>query len=60
MFVVLGHVAGQSYKAVEQTVGRGLAFAVLGVVVVAAIAWRVYERRKDKREEQAYQSEHPG
>jgi len=60
LFVVLGHVAGQSYKAVEQTVGRGLAFAVLGVVVVAAIAWRVYERRKDKREEQAYQSEHPG
>ena len=59
LFVVLGHVAGQSYKAVEQTVGRGLAFAVLGIVVVAVIAWRIYERRKDKREEQEYQSEHP-
>ena len=60
LFVILGHVAGQSYKAVEQTVGRGLAFAVLGIVIVAVIAWRVYERRKDKREEQDYQSEHTG
>ncbi len=59
LFVVLGHVAGQSYKAVEQTVGRGLAIGVLAIVVVAVIAWRVYERRKDKREESEFSGEHP-
>jgi membrane-associated protein len=54
LFVVLGHVAGRSYQAVEQTVGRGLAIAVAAIVVVAVIAWRVYESRKDKREEREY------
>ncbi len=54
LFVVIGHVAGRSYQAVEQKVGRGLAIAVVAVVVVAVIVWRVYESRKDKREETAY------
>ncbi|MDQ2796861.1 MAG: DedA family protein [Actinomycetota bacterium] len=54
LFVTLGHVAGRSYKAVEQTVGRGLAIGVVVIVVLAVIAWRVYESRKDKREEQHY------
>ncbi len=58
LFVVLGHVAGRSYQAVEQTVGRGLAIAVVAIVIVAVIAWRVYESRKDKREERAYASDH--
>jgi membrane-associated protein len=54
LFVVIGHIAGRSYQAVEQTVGRGLAIAVAAIVVVAVIVWRVYESRKDKREEQKY------
>lgn len=54
LFVVIGHAAGSSYKAVESSVGRGLAIGVGVVVVVAVIAWRVYESRKDKREEQEY------
>jgi len=58
LFVSLGHVAGRSYKAVEQTVGRGLAVAVVAIVIVAVIVWRVYESRKDKREEQEYAAGH--
>jgi membrane-associated protein len=54
LFVVLGHAAGRSYKAVEQTVGRGLAIGVLVLVVVGVVAWRLYERRKDRRTEQEY------
>jgi membrane protein DedA with SNARE-associated domain len=57
LFVTLGHVAGTSYKVVEEKVGRGLAFGVVGVVIVAAIAWKVYEVRKDRREEREYASE---
>jgi membrane protein DedA with SNARE-associated domain len=57
VFVTLGHVAGQSYKAVEEKVGRGLAFGVVGVVIVAAVAWKVYEVRKDRREEREYATE---
>ena len=59
LFVTIGHVAGTSYKVVEEKVGRGLAFGVVGVVIVAAIAWKVYEVRKDRREEREYASE-PG
>jgi membrane protein DedA with SNARE-associated domain len=54
LFVVLGHVAGRSYQAVEQTVGRGLAVAVLVLVVAGVVAWRLYERRKDRRTEQEF------
>jgi len=57
LFVALGHVAGQSYKAVEEKVGRGLAIGVVAVVVVALVAWRVYESRKDRRDEREYASE---
>jgi len=32
---------------------------VASLLIVAVIVWRVYESRKDKREEQEYQSEHP-
>ena len=57
LFVTIGHVAGTSYKAVEEKVGRGLAFGVVGVVIVAAIAWKIYEVRKDRREEREYAAE---
>jgi hypothetical protein len=35
-------------------VGRGMAVGVLVIVVVAVVAWRVYESRKDKRDEAEY------
>lgn len=54
LFVVLGHVAGSSYKAVEEKVGRGLAVGVVAVVLIALIGWRIWESRKDRREEQEY------
>jgi membrane protein DedA with SNARE-associated domain len=57
LFVTIGHVAGQSYQAVEQKVGRGLAIGVVAVVVVAAVAWKVYEVRKDRQDEREYASE---
>ena len=57
LFVTIGHVAGTSYKAVEEKVGRGLAFGVVGVVIVVAVGWKVYEVRKDRREEREYASE---
>lgn len=54
LFVVLGHVAGSSYQAVEQKVGRGLAIGVVAIVVIAAFVWKVYEVRKDRRDEREY------
>src|SRR5690349_12357842 len=57
LFVTLGHAAGQSYQAVEEKVGRGLAIGVVAVVVVAAVGWKVYEVRKDRKEEREYASE---
>ncbi len=57
LFVTIGHVAGTSYKAVEEKVGRGLAFGVVGLVIVAAVGWKVYEVRKDRKEEREYASE---
>ena len=58
LFVTLGHVAGRSYQVVEQKVGRGLAVGVVVLVVAAAVVWKVYEVRKDRRDEQEYASEH--
>jgi membrane protein DedA with SNARE-associated domain len=57
LFVTLGHVAGRSYKAVEERVGRGLAFGVVGTVIVVAVAWKVYEVRKDRKDEREYAAE---
>lgn len=39
-FVVLGYVTGNSYKAVEKSVGRVAALVVLGLVLVAFVVWR--------------------
>jgi membrane protein DedA with SNARE-associated domain len=39
--VLLGYAAGASYRQVEKSFGRDAAFAVLAVVVVAVIVWRV-------------------
>ncbi|HET8602676.1 MAG TPA: DedA family protein [Marmoricola sp.] len=47
-YVVLGHIAGASYHALEATVGRDAAIAVGAVVVVAIIVWRVRAHRRER------------
>jgi len=44
-FVLLGYLAGSSYKAVEHTVGRGAALAVAAALLLAALAWRLRRHR---------------
>ena len=46
-FVVLGHVAGASYHAVEQQVGRGVAVVVVVVVVILVLVWRIRAQRRE-------------
>jgi len=49
VFVVLGYVAGASYHQVEKQVGRGIALALVVVVVGLLVAWRMRsERHKPK------------
>jgi membrane-associated protein len=45
--VLLGYLAGNSYAAVDRTVGRAVALAVAGLVIVALVVWRV---RADRAE----------
>ena len=47
--VLLGYLAGNSYAAVERTVGRGAALAAAAIVVVALIVWRVHSHRAECR-----------
>jgi membrane protein DedA with SNARE-associated domain len=50
-FTLLGFLAGNSYKTIEKSVGRGAAIAVAAVVVVALIVWRVRAHRRDDNSE---------
>jgi membrane-associated protein len=43
--VALGYVAGNSYRRVEQTAGRGSALAVTAAVLLALVFWRVRRHR---------------
>jgi len=47
-FVLLGYLAGNSYVAVERTVGRGGAIAVAAIAVVAVLVWRIREHRRSR------------
>jgi membrane protein DedA with SNARE-associated domain len=53
--VLLGYLAGTSYAAVERTVGRGVALAAAGVVLVAVAVWRVRAHRAEGRSSQTPQ-----
>ena len=46
VFVVVGYVAGASYQQVEKQVGRGIAVALVVVVIGLLVAWRVRSRRR--------------
>jgi membrane protein DedA with SNARE-associated domain len=47
-FVLLGYLAGNSYKAVEHVVGRGAALALLVIVLIVAAAWRLRRHRAEQ------------
>jgi membrane protein DedA with SNARE-associated domain len=47
LFVVLGYVAGASYQRVEKQVGRGVAVALVVVVVALVVVWQVRRERGD-------------
>jgi membrane protein DedA with SNARE-associated domain len=44
-FVLLGFLAGDSYKRIEKAVGQGSALLILLVLVVAIVIWRIRKRR---------------
>jgi len=48
-FVLVGYLAGNSYKTVEKTVGRGAAIGVLTLVIVLLVAWRIRAHRRESR-----------
>lgn len=52
--VLLGFLAGNSYKAVAKTAGTGTPIAVAAIVIVPLIIWRIRKRRKEKA------ADHPG
>ena len=47
-FVLVGYLAGNSYEAVQRTVGTTAAVVVAVVVVVALVVWRVRAHRRDR------------
>lgn len=47
-FVVLGYIAGDSYKRIEAEAGRGAAIAVAAIVVIAVVVWRVHKHHREK------------
>lgn len=46
--VILGFVAGSSYKAVAKTAGSGTAIVVATIVVALLVIWRIRKRRAEK------------
>ncbi|MFL5909997.1 MAG: DedA family protein [Gaiellaceae bacterium] len=50
-FVLLGYLAGNSYATVEKTVGRGVALAVLALVLLMVLTWRIRKHRTERRSE---------
>lgn len=46
VFVVVGYAAGASYHQVEKQVGRGIAVALVVVVVAVLVVWRLRSERR--------------
>lgn len=46
VFVVVGYAAGASYHQVENQVGRGIAVALVAIVIGLLVVWRVRSRRR--------------
>ncbi|HEY1157240.1 MAG TPA: DedA family protein [Arthrobacter sp.] len=56
-FVLLGFLAGNSYEAVAQAVGRDLAVVIAAVAVAALVAWHLRSRRRQQRRRAAGQQQ---
>ena len=50
--VLLGYLAGNSYKTVERTAGQAAAATVALIVLLAVLGWRIRRRHLDRRLEQ--------
>lgn len=48
--VTVGYLAGASYAKVEKALGRDMAYAVVAVVVIGLVVWKVRERRAADKE----------
>ena len=46
--VLLGYLAGNSYKQVEKAFGRGTAVVLAVVVVVALVVWTIRRHRTER------------
>ncbi len=46
-FVLLGYLAGSSYRSVARQAGYGTAIAITLVVLVTLVAWRVRVHRRE-------------
>jgi len=55
-FVTLGYLAGHSAEKLASTVGRGMTIAVVAIVVVGVIVWKLRERRHAKIIEAEYEA----
>jgi membrane protein DedA with SNARE-associated domain len=47
-FVLLGYLAGNSYARLEKAVGRDMAIAVLILVIIGLVVWRIRKARKER------------
>ncbi|MGN8132713.1 DedA family protein [Arthrobacter sp. RC1.1 241] len=52
-FVLLGFLAGNSYEAVSQAVGRDLAVVIAAMVLAGLVVWHVRSRRRQQRRRSA-------
>ena len=51
--VLLGYLAGASYRQIESTFGTGSAAVVLGIALVAVVVWRVRRHLSTRRDREA-------
>lgn len=56
-FILVGYLAGAAYKKVEHMIGTGSAIAFAAVVIVGVIVWSIRRKRREHKEEQAYEEE---
>lgn len=58
-FCLVGYFAGASYEKVATTIGRGTAVVVGVIVLGALIWWHFRRRRRDAAEQSQWEAEHP-
>lgn len=56
-FCLVGYFAGASYETVARKIGTGSAVAIGLIIVGVLVVWRIRQRRRDRREEVAYDAQ---